>query len=160
MDRELFKKITAVPGMENASDDDIKRFLEVISDLETSKGKYTDHKPASFGVSKGDIAEGDYGLMPKTKQELLKRFKGVSEEELPTKLGEMLLNKNEGDQDASSVGWRFGHNLSPEKMSERKDESYPKAFKDKMDTLMEEQSNIPQSLSKYDYSKLKVLLGK
>lgn len=160
MDRNLFKKITSVPGMENASEDDIQRFLDVISHMESSGGKNVNHSPAIYGVSKGDTAEGQHGLMPKTKKELQKRFTNAKEEEIPNELARMLLNKTGGDEEAASVGWRFGHNMSRDRLKERKSEDYPSSFKRNMDEVIEGQKKIPEALSKYDFSKLKVLLGK
>jgi len=42
------------------------RFLEAISELESSAGKNTKHKAMHTGLHQGDKAIGDFGIMPKT----------------------------------------------------------------------------------------------
>lgn len=61
---------------------DLKRFKRIISQLESSGGKFTDHKPMKSGMHKNSTAIGEYGLMPLTIQDVAKMRvrKGVADD--------------------------------------------------------------------------------
>lgn len=46
-------------------------FLKLMSQLESSGNKDTNHKPSTHGANPGDTAVGQYGLMPQTSYEVL-----------------------------------------------------------------------------------------
>jgi hypothetical protein len=90
---------------------DIARFLKNIMDIESSGGKDVDHRIITSGIHKGDAAQGKYGLMPNTIEELKSRYgKDLNEDELATKLAERLLTKTGGDEPLAAAMWNQGHN--------------------------------------------------
>ena len=58
--------------------DNIKKFLQKTSQIESSGGKRLNHPEIQSGIHSGDSAVGQYGLMPDTIKELLNRTKEQS----------------------------------------------------------------------------------
>lgn len=113
-----------------------------MSQLESSGGKNTTHKPVESGVQAGDTAIGEYGLMPNTAQEMAnrRRLKGQADEfdkqviQAPSSedvqamlqknpmgyqrynedIAARLLDKTGGDLPTAATGWLYGHNKSAE----------------------------------------------
>lgn len=156
---ELAKKMDK-QGAEAAQDqraDEVKRFLDVISMIESSGGKNFDHKMLESGIHEGHRAIGHYGLMPNTVREVSNRLE--REERLPEFLrqypdmqaGEMkkalerqpdaenylaselankVLTQYGDDEEKAAYGWFQGHNISPESMEKRpyKEHEYVKRY--------------------------------
>ena len=125
----------------------INRFLNNISNIESSGGKNFDHKKINYGMHRGHRAIGRYGLMPNTVKEVVNRMKasGLASPELvstarqspdvmkklleanpeqESRLAEFLANKvldnQNDDEEKAAYSWIQGHNLSPEKIEKRK----------------------------------------
>lgn len=130
------------------------RFLNLISQIESSGGKNLDHPMMHSGIHAGEQAMGQYGLMPNTVDELLNRAKksgqmtvemekvgrepaqikaqiegdpGV-EQTLARQLAEKVLNKFP-NEDMAAYSWNKGHNLSPEQIEQRGYENDPYVVK-------------------------------
>jgi len=121
--------------------DNFKSFKDLISFLESSDNPEVEHKPVVKGVSKGDTAIGQYGLMPNTIRELANRAK-LSDQNYPSddvmlqstneqikevlknnpdlmnlyvdRLSKRVLEKSSNNPEAGYFRWLYGHNL-PEK---------------------------------------------
>jgi len=135
-------------------ENEINKFLEKISQIESSGGKNTNHKTMESGIHSGDSAFGNYGLMPNTVKEMAKRERMSGGKELSPLLemdGEQikqyLRDKPEAEQiiarglarklltrfgspEEAAYAWNQGHNLSPEKLAKRnfQDHDYVKKF--------------------------------
>lgn len=123
----------------------VDEFLDLISQIESSGGKNTDHPVMESGIHEGQQAIGRYGLMPNTIKELTNRAalsgnvtqpmrKLASEEPLEIKqqleqnpqmeesyarqLALKILNRQQ-DPEKAAYSWNQGHNLSPEDIDSR-----------------------------------------
>jgi len=130
----------------------LNRFLDAISQLESSKNKNVNHPVIESGIHEGDAALGQFALMPNTVREILNRAKlqkqmtpemrqvyQAPDDELVNylktkpeferlmaeRLGNQLLNKTQGDEEKAAYGWRMGHNLTPEEMEARNYQEHP-----------------------------------
>lgn len=142
---------------------DLKAFLERIAQIESAKGKYTNHPVMQHGIHKGMHAIGQYGLMPLTAQELakssqdpevaslagvdpqgieaeIKKHPGL-EEKLAQQLAQKVLAKQKGDELRAAYAWNQGHNLSPENITDVKLQSSP--YAQKYQKLIPHQPSIP-----------------
>lgn len=98
-----------------ASKEDIERFLHYISQIESSGNKNLEHPVISTGLHKGDQAEGQYGMMPKTMDELENRYPSSFDEnstpdDYAKKLAEKVLTRANGDETLAAGLWNQGHN--------------------------------------------------
>lgn len=113
------------------------KFLQLMSILESSGGKNTNHPTVSSGIQAGDTAVGEHALMPNTAKELANRKMlsgeaNISDEvvlnsdnkqveqilknnpELQNKYVNDLANNvmdNTQDPALGAVAWRYGHNI-------------------------------------------------
>lgn len=128
----------------------VSKFKRLIGMLESSGGRNTNHAPAEFGVSAGDTAEGEHGLMPKTKDELRARYPELKEDspesEYTDKLAKFSLNRAGGDEKLAAALWRYGHNASPERFEKLSNSPYAKAYE-----KLRLQQNIPEALEPNSY---------
>ena len=112
-------------------------FLNTISQIESSGGKNMNHPVVQSGIQQGDHAIGQYGLMPNTISELLRRQQmsnsrgpasvddgqvmqtnaGV-EKQLANQLADKVLNKYQ-DPNMAAYAWHMGHNLTPDQVQQR-----------------------------------------
>lgn len=130
------------------------RFLNLISQIESSGGKNTEHPVMEKGIHAGEQAIGQYGLMPNTVDELLNRAKrsgtmtvemqkmgrepasmkaeieGDPEVEgaLAKQLAEKVLSKFP-NQDMAAYSWNKGHNMTPEQVAGHDFENDPYVVK-------------------------------
>lgn len=119
------KKIQKNPQLES--------FLAKISKIESSDNPNAIHKIITSGMHKGDRAIGQYGLMPKTIDELVNRNRDlkITPEEarerakvdpefarvLATRLANLVLKNQSGNEEAAAYSWNQGHNLEPEQIT-------------------------------------------
>jgi hypothetical protein len=150
-----------LPELQEAIDkkqveEQIAPFLAKMSEMESSGGKNVDHKRMVAGIHAGDVAQGQWGLMPNTIKELtytkgderdpkIEQLRGmpldvITEEakqnpELERKYAEALARKiltnSMGDEELAAVGWRYGHNLNEGKLQNiaKKKRGYLNRFK-------------------------------
>lgn len=121
----------------------LQSFLDRISQLESSGGKNVKHRTIKSGLQKGQTAIGRYALLPNTVKEIINRAKrqgqfipeleGLKqqqlkdviestpqlEEQLAQKLAQHVLEKQQGDEKRAAYSWLNGHNLTPERISEK-----------------------------------------
>lgn len=103
---------------------DKSRFLQLMSMLESSGGKNTNHKRIKHGIHAGDKAIGEFGLMPNTIEEFQRRAKlkkmpiPQGEQEVADMLESHLSAKTQ-DPDKKAYMWQYGHNLDPNKIDEQ-----------------------------------------
>lgn len=115
----------------------INEFLQAISLNESSGGKNVNHQTMKHGIHRGDTAIGQYGLMPKTVQEMSNRirrdygsdhplssynkmnekqmresFKNnpQHEEDMARYMANYVHDKSKGDENEMSWRWFQGHN--------------------------------------------------
>lgn len=113
-----------------------EEFLNYISQIESSGGKNTNHPVVNSGVNAGDRAVGQYGLMPNTIKDTVKR--GVASGELPQEMSQVdpsqmdqsteqqiagalahrVLNKYQ-DPNMAAYAWNQGTSLSPDQIKGR-----------------------------------------
>lgn len=122
-----------------------EEFLNAISQIESSGGKNTNHRTVNSGVNAGDSAIGQYGLMPNTIRDTVKR--ATASGELPPDMSEIqnrdslslknmmenypasetmianalahrVLNKY-SDPQMAAYSWNQGTNLTPEEIQKR-----------------------------------------
>lgn len=123
---------------------DQKRFLNTISQLESTGGQNTQHDPMTSGIQAGTTAIGKYGLMPNTVKELVnrRRIRGTStpelqelgqmnpddmkayieanpglEENLANELATKVITRQNGDPERAAYSWQQGDNLKPNEIS-------------------------------------------
>ena len=116
---------------------DKKQFLDLIRQIESSGGKNLDHDTLNYGMHKGDAAIGEYGIMPKTANEFIRRrelrgqygpdealMSKMSPEELTEFLkdqdrveqnlaediADRVLTRSKGDVEKAAYMWNQGHN--------------------------------------------------
>lgn len=125
----------------------IEQFKKLVSALESSDNPEVRHPAATKGVSKGDTAIGQHGLMPNTVKELANRAR-LSNEQYPSdetilnadnsQIGEMLQNnpelmklyvdrlskhvmeKSNDNPENAYMRWLYGHNLPDERIQQVK----------------------------------------
>lgn len=110
------------PGMQR---DD---FLKAISQIESSGGKNTNHPISNAPLQAGQKAIGQYGLMPNTVDEMMKRSGtrgpasvmpgSPAEQQIANQLADRVLNRFQ-DPDMAAYAWHSGHNLTPEQVQQR-----------------------------------------
>lgn len=140
------------------SKEKLERFLDIISQIESSGGKNFAHRPITEGIHAGTSAAGTYGLMPNTMREIssrsLQEEMPLSEEalnvsELPAqrmkqeierqpglekefaeRLADRVLTRYPTEEEAA-YSWMYGHNISPQEMQERpyEESDYVKKYK-------------------------------
>jgi hypothetical protein len=118
--------------------------------IESSGGKNFNHREIESGIHKGHRAAGRYGLMPNTMQEIVNRRIAAGNDDLkyllkksPNQLkkyvesnpevegtlardlGERALERQGGDPEKAAYSWMYGHNLTPDKITERGYEEDP-----------------------------------
>lgn len=130
----------------------IDKFLQKISQIESSGGKDTDHPTLKYGIHAGDQAIGRYALMPNTVRELVNRRKlqGTStdqlqqvsemsspemkdyieqnpdvEDDLAKQLANKVIQRQHGDEDRAAYSWKQGHNLTPDDIPDESLEESP-----------------------------------
>lgn len=127
------------------SNNQMKKFLDLISQLESSGGKNIEHEKITSGLQTGQQAMGRYGLLPNTTREFLHRrelneqplpqelrnYSNITdeqlkeiilsnpnlEEEMAQDVARHLLYKQMGDDERAAYAWQFGHNRRPEDIS-------------------------------------------
>lgn len=148
---------------------DIDNFLKAISLTESLGGKYTDHKPITYGPLKGEQAIGKYGLMPSTIQEVagmsadpdVQALKNIDKSQLRSvleatpdlqdkvakELATPILNRQGGDPAKASYAWRWGHNLPPQEIEKKgyMDKEHVQRFLRNLDKVSP--SGVPAALS-------------
>jgi hypothetical protein len=124
----------------------IKSFLKNISQVESSGGTNYNHQLIQKGIHKGHKAIGRYGLMPNTVVEVLNRMKmngtltpelqqlkGLDadtlkqtletkpelEDQIAENLADRVLERQQ-DEDKAAYSWHQGHNLSPDRINQKK----------------------------------------
>jgi hypothetical protein len=132
-----------------AKNPNVERFLHYISQLETSSGKNLNHKPVTRGVNAGDTAEGVYGIMPNTMDELDNRYptafnENSTPEDYAAKLAEHVLKKANNDETLAAGLWNYGHNAKPSEFDQVRNTDYAKKY----DAMRKE---IPQALDPNPY---------
>lgn len=130
---ELRKKLReAKASAQGYPEHDPDQFLKDMSMIESSGGINTNHPEIKHGIHAGSSAVGEYGLMPNTVDEMIKRYKVLPEEyeglsteelrdkltpdkekEIATALAKHILNRQKGDLERSAYSWQYGHNLKP-----------------------------------------------
>lgn len=135
--------------MANSNKEDIARFLHYIKQLETSGGKNLEHPTIHSGIHAGDTAEGEYGMMPNTMDEMRSRYpSSFNEQSAPEdyakKLADQVLTKSGNDETLAAGLWNQGHNASPERFDEIRNSDYAQKY-DKM------RQQIPYSLDPNPY---------
>lgn len=143
---------------------DKKHFLNIIKQIESSGGKDLDHTTIKSGIHEGDAAMGEYGIMPKTAQEFIKRreLKGqigpdeaLMQQMNPEQLKEFLANqdrieqnladdiatrvlkRSKGDEEKAAYMWNQGHNKLASSIDEDDldDADYIKKFRSLKNTI-------------------------
>lgn len=116
---------------------DKKQFLDIIRQIESSGGCDLKHETLQSGIHKGDAAIGEYGIMPKTAQEFIKRrelkdqfgpdealMRQMNPEQLKEFLADQdrveqnladdiatrVLKRSKGDVEKAAYMWNQGHN--------------------------------------------------
>lgn len=124
---------------------DKKRFLDIIRQIESSGGKNTKHKKMESGIHKDQAAMGEYGIMPNTANEFIKRreLKGQFgpdealmrqmnpdqlkdflanqdriEQNLAEDIADRVLKRSKGDEEKAAYMWNQGHNKLASKINE------------------------------------------
>lgn len=127
------------------------RFLDTISQIESSGGKNFNHTPVQTGIQAGQTAAGNFGLMPNTIEELNKRAQMGNtltpemqamggrdpasikqtlesdpklEREYANQLASHVLGKFQ-DPAMAAYAWNQGHNLTPKAVKSRHYEDSP-----------------------------------
>lgn len=149
-----------------ASKEDVARFLYYISQLESSGGQNTDHPVMESGIHKGDSAQGKYGVMPKTMDELKKRYpksftSSSGPDDYAQKLAERVLQRSDMDETLAAGMWNQGHNTQPENFDKIRDSNYAKKYEEMRKQIPEALDPNPYIEQQKDFLKLKeVLKGK
>jgi len=116
---------------------DKKEFLDIIRQIESSGGKNLKHKKIKYGMHEGDSAIGEYGIMPNTTKEFIRRRglqgkygpdEAIMSKMTPEELTEFLkdqdrveqnlaedianrvLSRSKGDVEKAAYMWNQGHN--------------------------------------------------
>lgn len=129
----------------------LERFLHYISQLESSGGQNLNHKPVKDGLQAGDVAEGQYGMMPNTIDEMSARNPShppKTSDEAAQQLGNMVLDKANNDETLAAGLWKFGQNTPESKYPDVRNKDYAQAY----DSMRKE---IPYSLDPNPYNQPK-----
>lgn len=162
LEQEKLDQMAAAQAGQNRIDE----FLNVIRQIESSGGLNTNHPVMQQGIHKGEAAIGQYGLMPKTIQELAKRagesdLAAIDSAEIPAmvksnpgmedrlarQLAERVLAR-QSDPEKAAYSWNMGHNLSPEQVTKRDYGSHP--YVQKFRKIQEMLSKPPIKISQKD----------
>lgn len=131
-----------------ASPEDIARLLYYLKEIESSGGANTRHPTIASGMHAGESAKGVYAIMPKTKEDMLKKYKDLSEdssdEDIAKKMAEEVLNKAGGDEALAATMWEWGHNTPSENFDNLRD-------KDRYQKYNNLRKQIPQALDANPY---------
>lgn len=101
---------------------DVRKFLHLMSLIESSGGKNTKHKQIRKGIHAGDRAVGHYGLMPNTMEELDRRAAREGQDiasdqhEYAAQMHKLLMSKPGIDDEKAAYMWQYGHNKDPRKI--------------------------------------------
>lgn len=135
-----------------------RKFLKIMSQIESSGGKNKKHKTMESGLHAGTTAIGSYGLMPSTIDEMTNRMKlegklnprvqELYKEDLTPQeradrvsadpeLEDLYANKMYdhvnsrfgGDEEKMNHSWQYGQNLKPEKLTPDVLEKSPRTAK-------------------------------
>ncbi len=116
---------------------DVEDFLDTIRKIESSGGTDTDHDIMQSGIHKGQAAQGQYGLMPDTIQEMARRsgnreIASTPIEQIPSQLQQnpeleqqtamelaQRVLARQGSPEKAAYSWNMGHNLTPEEVDKR-----------------------------------------
>lgn len=141
-----------------------KRFLNIIKQIESSGGKDLNHKILESGMHKGDAAMGEYGIMPKTAEEFIKRREMKDqfgpdealmrqmdsgqlkefladqdriEQNLADDIATRVLKRSKGDEEKAAYMWNQGHNKLASSIDEEDldNADYIKKFRKLKDNL-------------------------
>jgi hypothetical protein len=103
-------------------------FLKVISQIESSGGQNTNHPVSTAPIQAGQHAFGQYGLMPNTVDEMMKRSGtrgpasivpgSQAEDQMAAQLADRVLNRFQ-DPNMAAYAWNHGHNLTPDQVKAR-----------------------------------------
>lgn len=103
-------------------------FLQAISQIESSGGKNTNHPVSNAPIQAGQKAIGQYGMMPNTVDEMMKRSGtrgpasimpgSPAEDQMAHQLADRVLNRVQ-DPNMAAYAWHSGHNLTPEQIQQR-----------------------------------------
>lgn len=126
-------------------DNNTQRFLNIISQIESSGGKNVNHVPMTKGLHAGTSAYGKFGLTPNTTLDTIARLKSLNklnettspmvgmtpeqvnpylqqnpeaETQVADFLARNLLARNKGNEEAAAIMWNRGHNLQPNDITE------------------------------------------
>jgi hypothetical protein len=133
---EIFER-----NYENSRDKKIDDFLHNVSGVESSFGRNTKHKMMESGIHAKTSAYGNYGLMPKTINELanrmdkdnpLKTYNKMTPDQVKESLNKNpdhqhqfakymanhLYDKHGGDENKMAYTWTMGHNLETTSLDE------------------------------------------
>lgn len=122
--------IEAVKKLMNPTQPSVNRedFLNAISQIESSGGKNINHPVSNVPIQAGQHAIGQYGLMPNTVDEMMKRSgtRGPAsiapgspgEDQIAHQLADRVLNRFQ-DPNKAAYAWHSGHNLTPEQIEQR-----------------------------------------
>lgn len=124
-------------------DENKKKFLQLMSMMESSGGKNVAHSRVPAGVQAGDTAYGQYGLMPNTVKEMATRRNNAGigdkmdaqmvnidnnqvgnvltahpelEQRYAQDLANNALNKSNGNMVDAAYRWRWGQNMPDDKL--------------------------------------------
>ncbi len=148
MDDELKKAYGLAAHMDYAQEEErlkeeekLQNFLQTIKMIESSGGKNFNHPVVQSGIHEGHQAAGNYGLMPNTVNEVVRRMERDGyrfptmapeadrspasikqavesnpdkEQRIAEYLGRQVLERQQGDEEKAAYSWFQGHNLSPE----------------------------------------------
>lgn len=108
----------------------INQFLEALKQVESSGGRNTNHPVIESGIHAGESAQGELGIMPKTRQEIIKRYpelgKNPCDYVLARKLVQYLAKRTNNDLRLIAAGYFWGHNLSLDRLKLRSNSDYVK----------------------------------
>jgi hypothetical protein len=132
--------------------DRVDRFLDLISQIESSGGKDLSHPEMESGIHAGTAAMGRYGLMPNTVKEIATRAERAGEitptmrelasmedptemrqtveqnpeieQEYARQLAERVLSRFPNEEQAA-FSWNQGHNLTPERVQKQQYKKHP-----------------------------------
>lgn len=140
--KEMFSR-----NYENSRDKKIDDFLHNVSGVESSFGKNTKHKTMKSGIHANTSAYGNYGLMPKTINELanrmdkdspLKSYNKMNPDQIKESLDKNpdhqhqfakfmanhLYDKHGGDENKMAYSWNMGHNIDSESIGTGRHANY------------------------------------
>ena len=143
---------------------DRNKFLNIIRQIESSGGKNLNHDTINYGIHKGDAAIGEYGIMPKTANEFIRRreLRGQygpdealmakmspeelreflkdqdrAEQNLAEDIADRVIARSNGDMEKAAYMWNQGHNKLASSIDDKNLDSsdYVKKFRNIRDYL-------------------------